>query len=116
MQKRFSIILCLLFCCAWNTPMAEDVQYRTLDRGIIESRLEKYTGNNKQREATLKQMFSDAGCDDQHLSEQPVSGSKQPNLICVLPGSSGKTIIVGAHFDRVSQGDGVVDNWSGASL
>jgi Zn-dependent M28 family amino/carboxypeptidase len=25
-------------------------------------------------------------------------------------------IIVGAHLDRVSTGDGVVDNWSGASL
>jgi Zn-dependent M28 family amino/carboxypeptidase len=33
-----------------------------------------------------------------------------------LPGSSEKIIIVGAHFDRVSEGDGVVDNWSGASL
>lgn len=26
------------------------------------------------------------------------------------------TIVVGAHFDHVSQGDGIVDNWSGASL
>src|SRR5437660_870655 len=34
----------------------------------------------------------------------------------LLPGSSDKVIIVGAHFDRVSEGDGVVDNWSGASL
>jgi Zn-dependent M28 family amino/carboxypeptidase len=36
--------------------------------------------------------------------------------MCLLPGSSDKIIIVGAHFDRVSEGDGVVDNWSGASL
>lgn len=64
----------------------------------------------------LKQMFADAGCDDQHLSEQQVKGSKLPNVICILPGSSDKVIIVGAHFDRVSDGDGVVDNWSGASL
>ena len=37
-------------------------------------------------------------------------------MVCVLPGSSGNVIIVGAHFDHVSKGDGVVDNWSGASL
>jgi Iap family predicted aminopeptidase len=61
-------------------------------------------------------MFAEAGCDDQHLSEQPVKGSNLPNVICLLPGSSDKVIIVGAHFDRVSEGDGVVDNWSGASL
>lgn len=34
----------------------------------------------------------------------------------MLPGSSDKVIIVGAHFDHVSAGYGVVDNWSGASL
>jgi hypothetical protein len=117
MQKKFSTILVLaILLCAWNRPMAEDVRYKTLDRGVIESRLGKYAGNNKQREATLKQMFFDAGCDDQRLSEQPVKSSTNPNVICVLPGSSDKTIIVGAHFDRVRDGDGVVDNWSGASL
>jgi Iap family predicted aminopeptidase len=50
------------------------------------------------------------------VSEQPVKGAKLPNVICVLPGTSGKVIIVGAHFDHVSEGGGVVDNWSGASL
>jgi Zn-dependent M28 family amino/carboxypeptidase len=30
--------------------------------------------------------------------------------------TSDKVIIVGAHFDYVSAGNGVVDNWSGASL
>ena len=62
------------------------------------------------------QMFAEAGCDDQHLSEQKVKGSTLPNVICVLPGTSDKVIIVGAHFDHVSAGAGVVDNWSGASL
>lgn len=61
-------------------------------------------------------MFADAGCDGQHLSEQAVREARQPNVICVLPGSSDKVIIVGAHFDHASAGDGVVDNWSGASL
>jgi Zn-dependent M28 family amino/carboxypeptidase len=45
-----------------------------------------------------------------------VKGSKLPNVVCLLPGSSDKVIIVGAHFDHVPEGDGVVDNWSGASL
>ncbi|HEX9119866.1 MAG TPA: M28 family peptidase [Terriglobales bacterium] len=78
--------------------------------------MQKYAGNDQQREATLKQMFAEAGCDGQQLAEQPVKGSKLPNVICALPGSTDRTIIVGAHFDHVPQGDGVVDNWSGASL
>jgi Zn-dependent M28 family amino/carboxypeptidase len=33
-----------------------------------------------------------------------------------LTGSTGSEIIVGAHFDFVDRGKGVVDNWSGCSL
>jgi len=33
-----------------------------------------------------------------------------------LPGTGDNAIVVGAHFDHVRAGDGVVDNWSGASL
>ncbi len=60
-------------------------------------------------------MFVDAGC-GKHTSEQVVRRSIPPNVICVLPGNSGRDIIVGAHFDRVPRSDGVADNWSGASL
>ena len=60
-------------------------------------------------------MFADAGCGE-HLTEQPLKFSKAPNVICVLPGTSDRVIIVGAHFDRVPTSDGVADNWSGASL
>jgi hypothetical protein len=95
---------------------ADSIRYTPVSREVVEARLGKYAGNDQQREKTLKQMFADAGCNDQHLSEQPVKDSKQPNVICMLPGSSDRVIIVGAHFDHVSAGDGVVDNWSGASL
>jgi Zn-dependent M28 family amino/carboxypeptidase len=52
----------------------------------------------------------------QQLCAQSVKESQRANVSCVLPGSSGKVIIPGAHFDHVSEGHGVVDNWSGASL
>jgi hypothetical protein len=94
----------------------DSFRYSPVSREVIATRLEKYRGTDEQREATLKQLFVEAGCDDKHLSEQPVKGSKLPNVVCFLPGSSDKVIIVGAHFDHISRGDGVVDNWSGASL
>lgn len=99
-----------------NVGLAAEIKYKMATRKVVESRLGKYSGDDKQREAQLHQMFADSGCDSQHLSEQPVKGAKLPNVICVLPGSSDRTIIVGAHFDHIPAGDGVVDNWSGASL
>ena len=110
---RFTVLVVLLLCIVARSL---DVQYQPVSRQIVETRLGKYAGSDKQREITLKEMFAGAGCDGQSISEQPVKGSKLSNVICILPGSSGRTIIVGAHFDHISEGDGVVDNWSGASL
>ncbi|MGA8152901.1 MAG: M28 family peptidase [Terriglobales bacterium] len=100
---------------SWAGSAAQAIRYHLAPREVVEARLGKYAGSNKEREATLRQLFADAGC-DQHVSEQAVKGSKVPNVVCLLPGSSDRTVIVGAHFDHVSEGDGVVDNWSGASL
>jgi Zn-dependent M28 family amino/carboxypeptidase len=108
-----AILLLLLSSAGFS---ADNTWFHPVTREIVEARLGKYAGDNRRREATLKEMFAEAGCDGQHLSEQPVKDSKQANVLCVLPGSSDKVIIVGAHFDRAPDGNGVVDNWSGASL
>lgn len=115
-RRKIFAIAAIVFLLPCGTGAAEVVRYMPVSRQVVEARLRKYTGDNKQREGTLKEMFTEAGCDDKHLSEDPVKGSKLSNVICFLPGSSDKVIIVGAHFDRVAAGDGVVDNWSGASL
>lgn len=114
--KLFFIAILALPPQCWVPIFAQSFRFGPVSRDVVEERLKRYGGNDKEREATLKQMFSDAGCDDQHLSEQAVKGVKLSNVICILPGGSDQTIIVGAHFDHVSAGDGVVDNWSGASL
>ena len=61
-------------------------------------------------------MFEEAGCTGDNLTEQRVKHAQAPNVICTLPGNTGSQIIVGAHFDFVDRGKGVVDNWSGCSL
>jgi Zn-dependent M28 family amino/carboxypeptidase len=109
-------VVCVLLAILAGAATQEKLVCHPVAREVIEKRLQTYAGNNKQREATLKQLFADAGCVGDHVSEQRVKESKLPNVICTLPGSSDRVIIVGAHFDHVSQGDGVVDNWSGASL
>jgi aminopeptidase-like protein len=115
-EKSFVVAIIVFVLPSWISAIAQHVQYKPVTRQVVEERLRRYAGPDKQREATLKQIFTEAGCNDQHISEQPVEGSKLANVICLLPGSSDKTIIVGAHFDHISDGDGVVDNWSGASL
>lgn len=70
---------------------------------------------NNEREARVKELFSAAGCGES-MSELPVKTSKLPNVLCVLPGDSEQVIIVGAHYDQISPAQGIIDNWTGASL
>jgi aminopeptidase-like protein len=95
---------------------AQSNQYTELRRDVIEDRLRQYADRNPVREATLKRLFEEAGCGGERLQEQPVPHAASPNVICTLPGIGNGVILVGAHFDHVRDGDGVVDNWSGASL
>lgn len=111
----FARITIAVFFVATLTE-AQTVRSRPVPQQVIESRLQRYAGDDAQRAETLKQMFIESGCAGEHLTQQPVKGSKFPNVICVLPGNGDRAIIVGAHFDHVSAGDGVVDNWGGASL
>jgi len=114
--RFFLALAVVLQLQSWPKATAQSFRYSRVSREVVEKRLSEYAGDNKQREATLVQLFIEAGCDNQHLSEEAVKGSKLPNVVCVLPGTSDKVIVIGAHFDRVPEGDGVVDNWSGASL
>jgi len=110
------IALLLSLVLALPAPaVGGDLIFSVMPREIVEGRLKSFSRNDSEREAILKAMFSGAGCSE-HISEFQVKHVKQPDLICVLPGESQSTIFVGAHFDHVDAGDGVVDNWSGASL
>ena len=94
---------------------AAGLSFQAVKREVVEQRLRSFSRDNAQRESILKNMFAEVGCSD-HLTEEPVKYVKQPDLICVLPGETDQVIFVGAHFDHVLLGDGVVDNWSGESL
>ncbi len=90
--------------------------YDLSSKETVQRRLDGYKGDDTKREGVLKELFREAGCGGDHLTEQAVRTRKQPNVICVLPGSTADVIVVGGHFDHVVEGNGIVDNWSGASL
>ena len=105
----------LAITCVAAIAMAESVTFVTLDPGVLEQRLRLAHPKVDERYSRLKALFAETGCTD--LKEQPVRGSKQPNLICASAGESENAtrIVVGAHFDSYG-GDGVIDNWTGAIL
>jgi Zn-dependent M28 family amino/carboxypeptidase len=108
------VLAALTFLSA--ASLVAQVSYVQVTPTVIQQRLDLYKGNDTTREAALVRMFSEAGCSTGSLSEQRVAGRKQPNVICVLPGTTQSMIVVGGHFDHIAEGQGIADNWSGASL
>lgn len=109
-----------MFCVAltWlpGRRASAQIRFDPVSEDVVHQRLNLYKGNDASRSAVLHQLFIDAGCTQDHLVEQNFAASRQPNLICDLPGTTDQVIVVGAHFDHVDAGQGIVDNWSGASL
>ena len=111
-----SIALYLLLLCVAISAAPQEIYYDELPAALIETRLKLASGKNDAREQALKQLFDEVDCRGENFIEQPVKGSRIPNVICELPGAEDSVVVVGAHFDKVSEGEGIVDNWSGASL
>jgi len=78
----------------------------------VKTRLEAGVVEAKQRQATIRQLFADAGCP---VEEQPID-KKNANVICTLPGETSATIVIGGHFDFAEHGQGIIDDWSGTAL
>lgn len=115
--KRLSLAGALvLFFAGITECQTLSVEFLQLGKDTITERLGRYQGNDPDREASLFRIFEEAGCGGANLRTQPVEKADAPNVICTLPGESEETVIVGAHFDYITRGDGVADNWSGASL
>lgn len=111
MRSFFALFLCMLSPA--TTSAGEKIEFKILAEGLLEQRLRLADPDVNLRYARLKTLFEETGCTG--LKEQPVRGSKLPNLICPPSELGKRRILVGAHYDSAG-GDGVIDNWTGAIL
>jgi hypothetical protein len=110
----------LMICLAWallsSAQSSPQIHVRLQTRAALAAHLKSFSTRNDDREALIRKWLSEAGCSDANLYEQAIGGALPSNVICLLPGETQEIIVVGAHTDKVSVGDGVVDNWTGAVL
>src|SRR5262249_14717507 len=90
-------------------------QFLPVEREVVLKRVQVIPQKNTARAESIKDLFAEAGCAD-FVTEQRVKHSNYSNIICRLPGESDETIVVGAHYDKVAEGTGAIDNWTGAAL
>ena len=116
-RRRIIHLAIAIACALWPAAAFGQGRVRLEPRAVIEKRLKSFATDNHVRESVIRKWLAESGCAKPKLSEEPVKPALPPNVVCVLPGETHEVIVVGAHTDKVpSAGDGVVDNWSGASL
>jgi Zn-dependent M28 family amino/carboxypeptidase len=86
-------------------------QQQVVTQANIEDDIKSFVCKNDERLDAAKTLFRNAGAEESDMSV--VSAGKVHNLVIVKKGESDETIIVGAHYDKVSAGCGVIDNWTG---
>ena len=96
-------------------PAQTSITFSPVDKQTVLTRFQDVPTKNTDRQQRIKALFAEVGCGDL-ITEQKLKHSDYANVICRLPGETDETIIVGAHFDKVVNGMGAIDNWSGASL
>lgn len=64
-----------------------------------------------ERLAAVKAVFEKAGAPASNVSVEKYKSVE--NLIIRKQGTSAESIVIGAHYDKVSDGCGAIDNWTG---
>ena len=110
--RPLTLLALTIILCMASSAVAQ-LQYQLVSRELVMQRLQDAPLKNTDRALELERMFREAGC---QTTEQSVKGLHEPNVLCLLPGSTKSLIVVGGHLDKVDEGTGVVDDWSGASM
>ena len=111
MSPRLAALLALAFLS--SAQAAEKLTVSLATEPLLQSRLNAGLVPYKEREQTIVNLFTEAGC---KVDLQPVT-RKANNVICTLPGATDpQPILVGAHLDFVDKGQGIIDDWTGTSM
>jgi Iap family predicted aminopeptidase len=102
-----SFLLLLCGQTVWSAPQAVTVS--SLDQ--FDDEFKAVPCKNADRQEAVKSLFERMGATG---SEMAVEKYKRvENVVIRKPGTSDGVIVIGAHYDKVNDGCGALDNWTG---
>ena len=116
-QSRWSLFHLLVAIAAMlstsHSPCFGDgLKLSLVTTAVLQERLRAGEVSSSERQNLMERLFRDVGC---QVTLQRLD-KRSSNVVCNLPGETSQTVILGAHFDFADEGQGIVDDWSGASL
>lgn len=111
----FSLQAIILFILATplfaqNTPSAISTQES------VEESIKAVPCKSEERLEGVKNLFIKLGAKPEEVIIEKFNKDKISNVVVIKKGKTDEKIIVGAHYDKTSEGCGAVDNWTGISI
>ncbi|QIL19421.1 M20/M25/M40 family metallo-hydrolase [Thermomonas sp. HDW16] len=106
------VFLALVLSLAASVPVAvrsAPAKVSTLED--IQKEFATVPCEDKERLAAVKALYEKAGAPAADIKIEQFDNVE--NLVLVKPGASAEKIVIGAHYDKVADGCGAVDNWTG---
>lgn len=110
---RICVASLLLVICAGSNASAQNPTPRVSTEEEIKLDLNGPCKQDERLDA-VKRLFVKMGVPAEDIRSEKTKDAQ--NVIFTKRGTSAETIIVGAHYDKVSSGCGIIDNWSGVVI
>jgi Zn-dependent M28 family amino/carboxypeptidase len=108
-KTTFLAVAACLFACCISIPAQGTLRISTKDEIAADIKLAPC--KNGERLEAVRKLFVSMGAADADISTDKVKGMQ--NLVVTKKGKADETIVVGAHYDKVADGCGAIDNWTG---
>jgi Zn-dependent M28 family amino/carboxypeptidase len=116
MKSKLSLLLCFVFICSSIASAQEAVDTSKLRISTLEeirSEFDSVPCKNGDRLKTVKALFEKMGAKPEDIAVEKVKGVENIVIRKAAATESPEKIIVGAHYDKVPDGCGAIDNWTG---
>lgn len=104
-------VVALVFLLSSVPKSAQNSSTKVSDLEQIKQDLVTSPCEDKERLAAVKSLFERAGAPSSDVTIDKYKNVE--NLVVIKKGESPEKIVVGAHYDKVADGCGALDNWTG---
>ena len=111
-MKTKPFILTILLIAAFSSAVAAQKAAPVLaTENDLKEDLKLVPCKNSERLEAVKKFFQKMGAAENEISAEKIKGIQ--NVLVTKKGETDEIVIVGAHYDKVSEGCGAIDNWTG---
>lgn len=114
-MKKFNIlknIVFLFLALAFAGIISADAQpIKIAAEADLSEQLKNGPCDDKERLEAVRGLFLDLGAEEADIRLEEFKNVE--NLVVTKKGKTSETVVVGAHYDKIKDGCGTIDNWSG---